>query len=87
MSKKTGMNDDMFKKIIKKKEKKKERKKERKKASSHETVSLCSPKAKNIVEISLLYIKFCFVKLWLFAFSKQSKPKHGRYKHPQFLYN
>ena len=29
MSKKIGMNDDMFKKIIKKKEKKKERKKER----------------------------------------------------------
>ena len=46
MSKKIGMNDDMFKKIIKKKKKKKERKKERKKASSHETVSLCSPKAK-----------------------------------------
>ena len=64
MSKKTGMNADMFKKIIKKKKKKKkkkERKKERKKASSHETVSLCSPKAKNIVEMSLLYIKFCFV--------------------------
>ena len=64
MSKKTSMNDDMFKKIIKKKrKKKKERKKERKKDSSHETVSLCSPKAKNIVEMSLLYIKFCFVKL------------------------
>ena len=62
MSKKIGMNDDMFKKIIKKK-KEKERKKERKKASSHETVSLCSPKAKNIVEMSLLYIKFCFIKL------------------------
>ena len=61
MSKKIGMNDDMFKKIIKKKKRK--RKKERKKASSHETVSLCSPKAKNIVEMSLLYIKFCFIKL------------------------
>ena len=37
-----------------------------KKANSRETVSLCSPNAKNIVEMSLLYIKFCFVKLWLF---------------------
>ena len=74
MSKKTGMNGDMFKK-------------KKKKASSRETVSLCSSKAKNIVEMSLLYIKFCFVKLWLFAFSKQSKPKHGRYKNRHFLYN
>ena len=41
-------------------------------ASSHEMVSLCSLKAKNTIEISLLYIKFCFVKLWPFAFSKHS---------------
>ena len=55
MSKKTGMNGDTF---LKKKKSYKE-----KKASSHETVSLCSPKAKNTVEMSLLYIKFCFVTL------------------------
>ena len=53
MSKKTGMNGDTFKKKSYKE----------KKASSHETVSLCSPKAKNTVEMSLFYIKFCFVKL------------------------
>ena len=43
-----------------------------KKAISNEIVGLCSLKAKNTVEISLLYIKFCFVKLWPSAFSKQS---------------
>ena len=65
MSKKTGMNGYTFKK-------KKSYKK--KKASSREMVNLCSPKVKNIVEMFLLYIKFCLVKLWLFAFSKQSTP-------------
>ena len=43
-----------------------------KKAISNEIVGLCSLKAKNPVEISLLYIKFCFVKLWPSTFSKQS---------------
>ena len=62
MSKKTGMNRDTFKNKSYKE----------KKASSSETVSLCPLKAKNTVEMSLLYIKFCLVKLWLFAFSKQS---------------
>ena len=52
MSKKTGMNRDTFKNKSYKE----------KKASSSETVSLCSPKAKNTVEMSLgdLYkVLFC----------------------------
>ena len=87
MSKKTGMNGDMFKRIIEKK----------KETSSYETVSLCSPKAKNTVEMSMLYIKFCFVllncdfllfqnKVHLFGLEKRqkldkTKPKHCRYRH------
>ena len=52
MSKKIGINGDTVKKNHIKK-----------KVSSREMVSLCSPKAKNNVEMSLLYIKFCLVKL------------------------
>ena len=52
MSKKTGMNGDTFKK----------KNHIKKKASSCKMVSLCSPKAKNIVEMSLLNIKFCLVR-------------------------
>ena len=51
MSKKTGMNRDTFKNKSYKE----------KKASSSETVSLCSPKAKNTVEMSftLYQVLFC----------------------------
>ena len=57
MSKQIGMNGDTFKK--------KKKSYKEKKTSSRETVSLYSPKAKNTIEMSLLYIKFCFVKLLL----------------------
>ena len=55
MSKQIGMNGYTFKK--------KKKSYKEKKTSSRETMSLYSPKAKNTVEMSLLYIKFCFVKL------------------------
>ena len=62
MSKKTDMNGDMFKK----------KKKKKKNASSHETVSLCSPKAKTTVEMSLLYIKFCLLNCDFLLFQNRA---------------
>ena len=58
MSKKTSMNGDTLKKKKKNKRKIKKKKEKREEANSCETMSLCSPKAKNTIEMSLLHIKF-----------------------------